>query len=233
MRQTDVAEGSGEVPAGTCGAAPDAASPGSGPAGTRAWHVCRRRVCDPGHPGGQCREPLPSVGGLGRLLTQRRLRTPDTANQGPARRRRSGDVGRWSRHSSSSQLSVRWPRLWRRMLTSLPAERRLQRELPPPPGPARLVYLPEPLVPSSQPGRGAWSLRGPDSAATSSRTSFGGSQPSISSGFLDCVFGFKTRLSQNPDFFSVFSSSFSRKLVLWETEALGLGDAGPQILSIL
>lgn len=124
-------------------------------------------------------------------------------------------------HSSSSQSSVRWPLLCRRMLTSFPADLRLQRELLP--AVARLVYLVEPLVSSGQPGRDSRSLEGPpESAATSSRASFGGSQPSISSGFLDCMFCFKTKLSQNPDFFSVFNSSFNRKLV-----ALDLGDFHP------
>ena len=126
-------------------------------------------------------------------------------------------------HSSSSQSSVRWPLLCRRMLTSFPADLRLQRELLP--ALARLVYLVEPLASSCQPGRDTWSLTGPpESAATSSRASFGGSQPSISSGFLDCMFCFKTKLSQNPDFFSVFNSSFNLKLVLQETKELSVGD---------
>lgn len=131
-------------------------------------------------------------------------------------------------HSSSSQLSVRWPRLCRRMLTSFPADRRLQRE--PLPGLARLVYLPEPLAPSSQPGPDTRAPReSPDSVATSSRASFGGSQPSISSGFFDCMFCFKTKLSQNPDFFSVLSSSFNRKLVLQETRELSFGKASNSV----
>lgn len=87
-------------------------------------------------------------------------------------------------HSSSSQLSVRWPLLCRRMPTSLPADRRLQRELFP--ELARLLYLLRPLPSSSQPGRGGRPLAtSPASAVTSSGASVGGSQPSISSGFLD------------------------------------------------
>lgn len=117
-------------------------------------------------------------------------------------------------HSSSSQLSVRWPLLCRLMPTSFPADRRLQRELFP--ELARLLYLLQLLLSSSQPGRGGRPLAASPggSAVTSSRASFGGSQPSISSGFLDCMFCFKTKLSQNPGFFSVFSSSLNRKLVL-------------------
>lgn len=137
----------------------------------------------------------------------------------------------WGCHSSSSQSSVRWPLLCRRMLTSFPADLRLQRELFP--APARLVYLVEPLASSSQPGPDRRSLMGsPELAATSSRTSFGGSQPSISSGFLDCVLCFKTKLSQNPDFFSVFKSSFNRKLVLQETKELSVGDQSSQSLKL-
>lgn len=128
-------------------------------------------------------------------------------------------------HSSSSQSSVRWPLLCRRMPTSFPAERRLQRELFP--ELARLVYLLQPPAASSQPGPDGRLLAGSlGSALTSSRASRGGSQPSISSGFLDCMFCFKLRLSQNPDFFSVFSSSLNRKLALRETRWASVGDRG-------
>lgn len=53
-------------------------------------------------------------------------------------------------HSSSSHLSVRWPLLCRRMPTSFPADRRLQRELFP--ELARLLYLLQPLLSDSRPG---------------------------------------------------------------------------------
>lgn len=136
------------------------------------------------------------------------------ATRGAARAPPGGGVP--AGHSSSSQSSVRWPRLCRRMPTSFPADRRLQRELFP--ELARLVYLLQPPAPSSQPGPDGRPLAGlPGPALTSSRASRGGSQPSISSGFFDCMFCFKPKLSQNPDFFSVFSSSLSRKLALRET----------------
>lgn len=136
-------------------------------------------------------------------------------NKRPPRR---GTLATQPPHSTSSGLSVRWPLLCRRMLTSLPAERRLHLELFA--ELARLVYLVEPLVSSSQPDQDGWPpMVSSGSADMSSRASFGGSQPSISSGFLDCIFCFKTKLSQNPDFFSAFNSSFNRKLV-----PLDLGD---------
>ena len=40
----------------------------------------------------------------------------------------------------------------------------------------------------------------------------------------ELMFCFKTKLSQNPDFFSVFNSSFNRKLVLQEMKELSVGD---------
>lgn len=60
-----------------------------------------------------------------------------------------------TRHSNSSQLSVRWPLLCRRMLTSFQAALRLQLF----PMLTTLGYLVEPLALSSQPGQDRWSLK--------------------------------------------------------------------------
>lgn len=118
-------------------------------------------------------------------------------------------------HSASCQPSRRCPLLCRRILTSLPAARRLHRELPV--ELARLVYLEEPWGASSHSGQGRQlPAMSPESTAASPSASLGGSQPSISSGFLGCVFCFKTKLSQNPGFFSALSSSLSRVFALQE-----------------
>lgn len=152
---------------------------------------------------------LLSMGGLDNLMVHSRG-PPSPANP---KSNMTVQQGSFFAHSTSSWVSVRWPLLCRRMFTSFPADRRLQRELLV--ELARLVYLVEPLVSSSHPDQGAQSLRAsPTSAATSSGPNLGGSQPSISSAFLDWLFCFKTKLSQNPDFFSNFNSSFNRKLAL-------------------